>query len=164
MMGLNRVFNRIIITLAMLYLLALLLFASCATTKKERVGRAGIKGKVVPVDALGEEIKRQDKEKIVINCIPVREGIQLFDKSLTGNAKANGDFTIDLKFGEYVVEVFLEGFYVESFFVTLDQSRRKNFGEIRLKRIETGSGIPLTEDAIEDVIINEGDVNIQPPS
>jgi hypothetical protein len=106
---------------------------SCATTKEEKVGRAGIKGTITPVDLNGEEIKE-------------------------------GDFELDLRYGEYIVEVFLEGFYVESFYVVLDSGKRKNLGEIMIQRIETGSGIPLKDDEFEEVIIDEGDVNIQSPS
>jgi len=137
---------------------------SCATTKEEKVGRAGIKGTITPVDLNGEEIKEQDKRKIVINCILVKEGLQIQDSSITGNARDNGDFELDLRYGEYIVEVFLEGFYVESFYVVLDSGKRKNLGEIMIQRIETGSGIPLKDDEFEEVIIDEGDVNIQSPS
>ncbi len=140
------------------------LLLSCATTKEEKIGRAGIKGTIIPVDMNGEEIREQDKGKIVINCIPVKEGLQIQDSSITGNAQNNGDFELDLNYGEYVVEVFLEGFYVENFYVVLDSGKRKNLGKIMIKRIETGSGIPLKDDEFEEVIINEGDVNIQPPS
>jgi hypothetical protein len=150
----------------LVFLGAVLLFfvLSCATTKEQKEGRAGIKGTIIPVDLKGEEIKEQDKKKIVINCIPVKEGLQLQDNSVTGNARDNGNFELDLRYGEYVVEIFLEGFYVESFYVVLNSGKRKNLGEIMIKRIEPGSGIPLKDDEFEEVIINEGDVNIQPPS
>jgi hypothetical protein len=150
----------------LVFIVVVLLFSilSCATTKEEKVGRSGIKGTITPVDMHGEEIKVQDRGKIVINCIPVREGLQIQDSSITGNARDNGDFELDLRLGEYVVEVFLEGFYVESFYVVLETGKRNNLGEIMIKRIETGSGIPLKDDELEEVIINEGDVNIQPPS
>ena len=125
--------------------------------------RAGIKGSVIPVDSDGEEIVMEDKENIIINCIPVKDGVQVVDKSIVGNAKSNGDFAVDLRGGEFVVEVFLEGFYVESVTVLLDRNRRKNLGKIKIRRIETGRGMPLEDDISEELIINEGDVNIQPP-
>lgn len=140
-----------------------LMASSCATTKPKEYERAGIKGSVVPVDSEGEEIVMEDKENIIINCIPVKDGVQMVDKSIVGNAKPNGDFAVELRGGEFVVEVFLEGFYVERTTVLLDRNRRKNLGKIKIRRIETERGVPLEEDISEELIINEGDVNIQPP-
>jgi len=140
-----------------------LIASSCATTKPKEYERAGIKGSVIPVDSDGEEIVMEDKENIVINCIPVKDGVKMVDKSIVGNAKPNGDFVVDLRGGEFVVEVFLEGFYVERINVLLDRNRRKNLGKIKIRRIETGRGVVLEEDISEELIINEGDVNIQPP-
>jgi hypothetical protein len=139
------------------------LLASCATTKIKEYERAGIKGTVIPVDSDGEEIVMEDKENIVITCIPVKDGKQQVDKSTVAQAKSNGDFAVDLRGGEFVVEVFLEGFYVESINVLLDRNRRKNLGKIKISRIETGRGIPARDETDVEVIINEGDVNIQPP-
>jgi hypothetical protein len=144
-------------------LLAGLMQSSCATTKPKEYERAGIKGSVIPVDSDGEEILMEDKENIIINCIPVRDGKQMVDKAVIGNAKPNGDFVVDLRGGEFMVEVFLEGFYVESITVVLDRNRRKNLGKIKISRIETERGVPLEDDISEELIINEGDVNIQPP-
>jgi hypothetical protein len=144
-------------------MLSILLPLSCATTKPKELERAGIKGEVIPVDSNGEEIGMEDKEEIIVNCIPIREGIQLVDRTVTENAKKNGEFNVELRGGDFVVEIFLEGFYVETFYVTLDKNRRKNLGKVEIERIETGSGKPIKDEAIEDVITNEGDVNIQPP-
>jgi hypothetical protein len=144
--------------------LALSLFGSCATTKPEEFERAGIKGSVVPVDSKGEEIGMEDKEKIIINCIPVEDGMQKTDRIITDNPKGNGDFVVELRGGEYVVEVFLEGFYVRTFNVVLDRNRKENLGKIEIKRIESGTGTPMRDDVGEEVITNEGDVNIQPPA
>jgi hypothetical protein len=141
----------------------LALMISCATTRPEEFERAGIKGSVIPVDSRGDEIVMEDKEKILVNCIPVRDGVQLVDRTVIGNARSDGDFSVDLRGGDYVVEIFLEGFYVQTFYVVLDRNRRKNLGKVEIKRIESGTGTPLKDEAGEDVIINEGDVNIQPP-
>jgi hypothetical protein len=144
--------------------LAALLLASCATTKPEEFVRAGIKGSVIPVDSEGEEIVMEDKEKIIINCIPLVDGVQKTERTVTGNAKRNGDFVVDLRGGEFVVEIFLEGFYVKTFNVVLDRNRRENLGKIEIRRIESGTGTPLKDDVGEEVNINEGDVTIQPPT
>jgi hypothetical protein len=144
--------------------LAASLLTSCATTKPEEFVRAGIKGSVIPVDSEGEEIVMEDKEKIIINCIPLVDGVQKTERTITGNAKGNGDFVVDLRGGEYVVEIFLEGFYVNTFNVVLDRNRRENLGKIEIRRIESGTGTPLKDDVGEEVNINEGDVNIQPPT
>ena len=71
---------------------------------------------------------------------------------------------VELRGGEYVVEVFLEGFYVRTFNVVLDRNRKENLGKIEIKRIESGTGTPMRDDVGEEVITNEGDVNIQPPA
>ena len=154
----------VVTALTLILLLAGLILSSCATTKPKEYERAGIKGSVIPVDSDGEEIVMEDKENIIINCIPVRDGEQIVDKAVVGNAKPNGDFAVDLRGGEFVVEVFLEGFYVESITVVLDRNRRKNLGKIKISRIETGRGVPVEDDVShEEPIISEGDVNIQPP-
>jgi len=151
-------------TVCSLLVIGLLLLSSCATTKPEEFERAGIKGTVVPVDSQGEEIVMEDKEEIIINCIPVQGEVQLGDRTVTENARGNGDFVVELRGGEYVVEIFLEGFYVRTFNVVLDRNRRENLGEIEIQRIESGTGTPLKDVEGEDVIANEGDVNIQPPT
>ena len=87
----------------------------------------------------------------------------MVDKTIVGNAKSNGEFVVDLRGGEFVVEIFLEGFYVESINVVLDRNRRKNLGKIAISRIETERGVPLKDDISVELIINEGDVTIQPP-
>jgi hypothetical protein len=145
-------------------LISLATFFSCATLKPEEFERAGIKGSVVPVDSDGNEIVMEDKEKIIINCIPLKEDEQQPDMTVTGNARSDGSFQIDLRGGEYDVEIFLEGFYVVSFRIVIDRNRMKNLDEIRLTRIESGTGKPLKDDVDDEVILNEGDVNIQPPS
>ena len=162
----KRVFFRVWYTASIMALpvFCFWILTSCATTVPEDYGRAGIKGSVVPVDADGNEIVMEDKENIIINCIPLRDGEQLVDRTITDNARSDGDFVVDLRGGEFLVEIFLEGFYVETFNVVLDRNRRKNLGEIEIRRIESGRGVPLKDDVEEGVIINEGDVNIQPPT
>lgn len=142
---------------------AFLILPSCATTKPKEYERAGIKGSVIPIDSDGTEIVMEDKENIIINCIPMKDGEQMVDKTIVGNAKSNGEFVVDLRGGEFVVEIFLEGFYVESINVVLDRNRRKNLGKIAISRIETERGVPLKDDISVELIINEGDVTIQPP-
>jgi hypothetical protein len=146
-----------------LIMLGSVLLTSCATSKPKEYERAGIKGTVIPVDSDGEEIVMEDKENIVINCIPVKDGKQQPDRAIVAHAKSDGDFAVDLRGGEFVVEIFLEGFYVESIGVLLDRNRRKNLGKIKISRIETGRGVPAKDEIDEEIIINEGDVNIQPP-
>lgn len=158
-------------------ILILMMFASCATaprgtgkTREVKTGvvpeleRAGITGRIIPVDSSGVEIAQEERQKAVINCIPLKEGSQLKERSVTGNPENDGSFIIDLKKDEYFVEIFLEGFYVRSFKVTVEENRRVNLGEITIQRIESGSGIPVKGDEIEEVFMNEGDVSIQPPS
>lgn len=151
------------VSVAAVLILSIWVLSSCATTTSREYERAGIKGSVLPVDSDGNEIVMEDKENIIINCIPLKEGEQMVDRTVIGNAKSNGDFVVDLRGGEFVVEIFLEGFYVETFNIVLDRNRRKNLGKIEISRIETGRGVPLKDDIGEELIINEGDVSIQPP-
>jgi hypothetical protein len=158
-------------------ILMMIVFASCATAPREarkppevkpevvpQVEKAGIMGRIMPVDSSGVEIAQEVREKAVINCIPLKEGSQLKERSVTENPEPDGSFSMDLKKGEYLVEIFLEGFYVRSFKITVEENRRVNLGDIRIQRIESGSGIPLKGDEIEEIFMNEGDVSIQPPS
>jgi len=163
----NRCAGTVLVLCFLCAVFLMLLFPSCATEKVEiveHVEHTGIKGTVKPVDSSGNEIILQDKGNIIINCIPVQNGVQIQDRSMTANAKDDGSFVIELKGGEYFVEVFLEGFYVNSFSINLEKNLRKNLGEITIQRIETASGIPLKDDEFEEAITGEGDVAIQPPA
>ncbi len=137
---------------------------SCATKEKAVVERPGIKGTVVPVDASGNEIKMQDRGGIIINCTPMRNGTQEQEKIITTNASGDGSFSVDLQSGEYVVEIFLEGFYVKSFRLDLKAGKRYNLGKITLQKIEAGEGKPLKDSGQKEITGNEGDVTIQPPT
>lgn len=151
--------------LVFLSILLLLFNLSCSTFKKAFwVRQTGIKGVVIPVDEEGNKIIEQERENIIINCVPIREGSKDFEHSITSNAKSDGSFVIDLKRGEYWVEIFLEGFHVESLQVMVYEKKMKNLEEIRIRKIEAGSPSPHKGEETEESITNEGDVNIQPPS
>ncbi len=150
--------------LCILVLTAMLLIpVSCATREKTIVERVGIKATVVPIDASGNEIEMQDRGGVIINCVPVQEGTQKQEMVVTANAQSDGNFSIDLPGGEYMVEIFLEGFYVKSFHLDLKTGKRFNLGKITLRKIEVGEGVPLKDGGQEENIGSEGDVTIQPP-
>jgi len=142
----------------------LLMGLSCATKEKVIVERSGIKGTVVPIDGSGNEIKMQDRGGIIISCTPVRNGTQEQEKTVTANASGDGSFYVDLQSGEYLVEIFLEGFYVKSFHLDLKPSKPYNLGKITLQKIEAGEGMPFKDGEQEEITGSEGDVNIQPPA
>jgi hypothetical protein len=146
---------------ALLCLLAVLV--SCATGRFPEGRKSGIKGRVLPVDASGEVISPQDKEQIIVNCFPVRNGTPLPERSITDNARDDGSFSVDLREGKYLVEFFLEGFYVKSMYVSLEGKKKKNLGDIPLERIETDTGLPVRDDGIQGPGDSGGDVTIQPP-
>ncbi len=141
----------------------LLIAVSCATREKTIVDRAGIKGTVVPTDASGNEIEMQDRGGVIINCIPLREGKQKQEMAITANTQNDGSFSIGLPGGEYMIEIFLEGFYVKSFHLDLKAGKRYNLGKIALRKIEVGEGMPLKNSEQKENIGSEGDVTIQPP-
>jgi hypothetical protein len=166
-----------LLSFAFFGILMLVILGSCATTRKKGIEpvevkpeivvpieRPGIAGRVIPVDSSGKEITQEERDRVIINCIPIEEGSQLKERSVTVNPDAEGSFSIDLKKGEYLIEIFLEGFYVRNFKVVVEDDRRVNLGDIRIQRIEPGSGVPLKGDEIEEVFMNEGDVSIQPPT
>jgi hypothetical protein len=149
-------------------LLASLIGSSCATLKTEE-GEAvfeGITGKLVPVDAYGNEIVFQEKEKILVKLIPIKDGERLPDDSLTFNPRPDGSFVSRLDDGNYAVEVYLDGYYVKSVEITVNKNEILDLGTINIEKIETDMGTPLKEEhsETEEIIINEGDVNIEPPS
>jgi uncharacterized protein YceK len=149
-----------------LFLLVCTLFSlgACASVRKKAIFEEGIKGQVVPVDKSGNEIDRQDRDNIVINLIPLKNGSPVADHSVTANPKADGHFLVRLKPGEYAMEIFLQGFYVESFQVTVEENQTVELGSIKLERIESVSGKPIKGATGDEVTLSEGDVNIQPPT
>ena len=149
-----------------LILLLTLTGISCATLKTEEgeVIFEGITGILVPVDADGEEIVYQEKEKILVKLIPIKDGERLLNNTLTFNARSDGSFFSELGKGNYAVEIFLDGFYVKSFEIIIHKNEVLDLGEIDMQKIEADMGAPLKEEYTEEVIINEGDVNIEPPS
>jgi hypothetical protein len=136
---------------------------SCATRKADGLKRSGIKGTVIPVDSEGEEIELQERDRIIVNCVPVRSGVPVQDRSITVNTRRDGSFSVDLREGEYLIEFFLQGFYVRSMRLELSGSRKTNLGDIHLERIGTESGLPIRGDTVEESAGSGGDVNIQPP-
>lgn len=154
----------------MMFLLSLsILSFSCAAKKeavkvKEEKAISGIKGIIIPVDQSGNEIEQQERGKIVINCVPLREGKPVEGKTITKNPEPDGRFMIELKEGEYNVEFFLKGFNVTSFRVEVSQEKMVDLGSVKLQKIATVHGEPILESQTDKKILNEGDVNIQPPS
>jgi len=152
----------------LLFSLSVLSF-SCAVKKEavkveEERAISGIKGIIIPVDQSGNEITQQERGKIVINCIPLREGRPVEGKTITKNPETDGSFIMELKEGEYNIEFFLNGFNVTSFRVEVKQEEIIDLGSVKLAKIETVQGKPILESQTEKKILNEGDVNIQPPS
>ena len=149
-----------------LFLLVCTLFSlgACASFRKKVIFEEGIKGQVVPVDKSGNEIDRQDRDNIVINLIRLKDGSPVADHSVTANPKADGHFLVHLKPGSYAVEIFLQGFYVESFQVMVEENQTIDLGSIELERIESVSGKPIKGGTGDEVTLSEGDVNIQPPT
>ncbi len=156
-----------------LIIFTILSLISCATVKTREEKhkeieviskRTGITGVLIPVDKDGREIIYQEKEKIIVNLIPIKDGHKLFEQSLVINPESNGSFKYNLNQGEYFVEIFLKGFFVNNFEITIPEDEFVDLGVIKLKKIEADSGEPLKGEDSEEVILNEGDVNIEPPS
>jgi hypothetical protein len=137
---------------------------ACASLRHKQAVEEGIEGQVIPVDKSGEQIERQNRESIVINLVPLKNGSPYGDRSITENPDSDGRFLFGLKPGVYKVEIFLQGFYVESFQVTLETSQIIDLGLIRLKKIESAGGKPIKGETGNEVTLSEGDVNIQPPA
>ena len=164
-------------TIILIFLLTMI-GTSCATLKPEKeteieieteieteeVRFEGITGILVPVDAYGNEIVFQEKEKILVKLIPIIDGERLFDRVLTFNPRSDGSFTSEAGDGNYAVEIFLDGFYVKSFEITIHKDELLDLGVIDIQKIEAEMGSPLKGERTEEHIINEGDVNIEPPS
>jgi len=146
-------------------LFILILISGCASVKaKKKEGIiTGVEGIVVPVDDKGKEITQQDREKIIINIINMNNSGER-ENSVTINPNNKGEFFTKLKSGEYSIEVFLEGFYVKSFKVKVKDGEVTDLGRIYLKKIETESASPIKGGENIGTILNEGDVNIQPPA
>jgi len=146
-------------------LFILILITGCASMrakKKEEIITV-IKGVVIPVNDKGEVITEQNREKIIINIIRIENGTTQ-GNSITINPDGSGNFFVKLEKGEYSIEVFLEGFYVKSFNVKLGTGEIIDLGKIYLKKIETESASPIKGGESSSTILNEGDVNIQPPT
>jgi len=146
------------------FILLLFILLSCASVKPEVEERVGIMGVIIPEDKKGEEIIYQERDKIVVNCIPLKYGKAISEKSFTLNPEKNGSFFIDLTPGEYRLEIFLKGFYVNSFHLYVNKGQILDMGKIRLQKIEVEPGVPLKGGGEEENILNEGDVNIQQPA
>jgi len=146
-------------------LFILILITGCASMrakKKEEIITV-IKGVVIPVNDKGEVITEQNREKIIINIIRIENGTTQ-GNSITINPDGSGNFFVKLEEGEYSIEVFLEGFYVKSFNVKLGTGEIIDLGKIYLKKIETESASPIKGGESSSTTLNEGDVNIQPPT
>ena len=142
----------------------LIFIAACATIKPKKDKFDGFFGIVKPVNKNGEEIVYQDTENVIINCIPVKGEIPASDGPFTFNPDADGTFAAKLHHGEYSVEIFLNGFYVESFNITIPEGELLDIGIVELKEITADEGEPVMGEDFDGMILHEGDVNIQPPS
>ncbi len=137
---------------------------ACVSFMKKDVHIQGMKGQIIPVDSAGGEIAYQERENIIVNLLPLRNGSLAEEQSITFNPEADGSFTVNLKPGMYAVEVFLKGFYVESFQITVQEDQIVDLDIIKLEKIETVSGKPIKGETGDEVTLSEGDVNIQPPT
>lgn len=154
----------ITVTICMSTILLLAIVSSCATVEKEEVKVQKIRGSVLPVDEYGNEILHIEKERILVNLVPVIDNKRLYDRSISFTPRSDGGFAKVLGAGEYTVELFLEGFYVRSIDITVHKGETLDLGVVRIERIEADLGAPVMGDEEKDVILNGGDVNIEPPS
>jgi|WetSurSiteA1Bulk_404760.scaffolds.fasta_scaffold30377_2 hypothetical protein len=153
------------------------MLCSCATPKpretsiyvpmksvpERRESATGLKGSVVLADESGKELSFGDREKILVNIVPVREEKRIEEKALVLNPGQDGSFQVRLKEGEYFFEVFLKGFHVESRTVLVRKGSVLDLGAVKITRISTGGAAPVMGDKREEPPPNVGDVNIQPP-
>ncbi|HEB32543.1 MAG TPA: hypothetical protein ENI15_16995 [Spirochaetes bacterium] len=144
--------------------LFLIFIAACATIKPKKDKFDGFFGIVKPVNRDGEEIVYQERDKVIINCIPVKGEFTASDGPFTFNPEPDGNFVAKLHYGEYSVEIFLNGFYVESFYITIPKGELIDIGIVELKEITADEGEPVMGGDPDEIILHEGDVNIQPPS
>jgi len=151
--------------LILIIILAILFYlSSCVSFKPKEDLLEGMKGQIIPVDRAGEEIVYQERENIIINLMLLKEGSPIEDQTITFNPELDGSFFAVLATGEYAVEIFLKGFYVESFNITVEEAQVLDLGIMEIREIEAGTGVPIKGEKTDEVILNEGDVNIQPPS
>jgi len=151
--------------LILIIILAILFYlSSCVSFKPKEDLLEGMKGQIIPVDRAGEEIVYQERENIIINLMLLKEGSPIEDQTITFNPELDGSYFAVLATGEYAVEIFLKGFYVESFNITVEEAQVLDLGIIEIREIEAGTGVPIKGEKTDEVILNEGDVNIQPPS
>jgi hypothetical protein len=148
----------------LLGILFLIFISACATVKPKRDKFDGFFGIVKPVDRNGEEIIYQDREKVIINCTPVKEGGPASNGPYTFNPGPDGKFVAKLRQGEYSVEIFLNGFYVKSFNIAILEGELIDIGVVELEEIAAYEGEAVMDEDSDDMILHEGDVNIQPPS
>ncbi len=154
---------RFLFTSSLLLLLLFMVF-SCASVGKRTGGAQGVTGTIVLMDEEGEEIGYPGREEALVNCVPLRDGERSLDRALRLSPSADGTFFGRLEKGKYTIEVFLQGFYVRSIDVTVFQDETVDLGTIELQRIKTDPGEPVKAEPEQDVILKEGDVNIEPPS
>ena len=151
--------------LILIIILAILFYlSSCVSFKPKEDLLEGMKGQIIPVDRAGEEIVYQERENIIINLMLLKEGSPIEDQTITFNPELDGSYFAVLATGDYAVEIFLKGFYVESFKITVEEAQILDLGIIEIREIEAGTGVPIKGEKTDEVILNEGDVNIQPPS
>ena len=140
--------------------LLLIFITACATVKPKEAKFDGFTGIVKPVDKNGEEIVYQDKQKVIINCTPLKGNMPASDKPFTFNPDSDGKFVAKLQHGEYSVEIFLNGFYVKSFNITIPEGELIDIGIVDLKEIAANEGKPLMDEGSDETTLHEGDVTI----
>ena len=156
--------RKVLITAASGFLIALtLVLFSCASVEKGAKKDQGVTGTVVFKKA-GEETGSPPKSEVRVDCIPVREGTPVAGDTVRLSPSADGTFFGRLEYGEYTIEVFLKGFYVRRMDVAVRRNEVTELGIIELERIETEPGKPVKTGGEQDVVLKEGDVNIEPPS
>jgi hypothetical protein len=123
----------------------------------------GMKGFVVLVDERGEVISYRGSASAVLSVKLARDGKPVEGKTSSINPEEDGSFFIALKEGTYSVEVFVKGFHVESFTVSVPRNEVIDVGTVTVKKFEAEGGRPAKGGSNEAPPLNEGDVNIQPP-
>jgi len=151
-------------TVAIMLCVCIFSISACVSLKRRGAPSEGMKGEIIAVDMHGKELTYPELQNVIINCVPLKGDRLMEERSITENPDKKGNFVVALKKGEYAVEIFLKGFFVKSFQITIEEDTLTDLETVELCEIEAGSGEPIMGESADDVILNEGDVNIQPPS
>lgn len=133
------------------------------TAPVEKKPVSGMKGSVSLVDERGAAISQQSRASAVLSVTLTRDGKPVEGKTYSINPEEDGGFFLSLKEGVYTVEVFLKGFHLESFTVNVSRNEVTDVGTVTVKKFEAEGVKPARGPAGDELLPNEGDVNIQPP-